>query len=373
MRPPEPAASGPFTSSALAPALALAALLLPLPAQSLAYDGFGNGPRPDLDASTGGAGWTTAWANGGTDPTEVGGVGLSFPGLATTPGAAITPKTNGVWPSTSYARSFPVPGGAAAIFVSFLLRSDTIGGDWGGLQFGQYPYAMTVGAPLGAYQFGLMTSQGLGDYSNHALTVGQTVLLVVAIRRNTPSAGLTYRLYVDPAVGQPEPANADATFGMVMLNALPGALTLTNSTGFTTDELRVGTTWASVLPQPISPWTDLGFAKPGITGAPHLAGTGPMAAQSWSGVALANARPTSTALLVIGTQIVNQPLLGGILVPDPAVVVVQPTDASGAATYQNLLPAGLAAGLFLRFQYWIVDAAALQGFSASNGLQGVTQ
>lgn len=356
----------------LAP-FAIALLLAPTHAQSIAYDGFGNGPRADLAGSAGGTGWTSAWFDGGTDPTTVGGPGLVHQGLATTAGGAITPAAAGSWPSSYYQRSFAVPAGANGIYVSFLLRDDAGSGSWGGISFGQYPYRMTVGAPLGMYAFGLMTSNGIGNVTNRPLVQGQTVLVVVAIQKNTPAAGITYRLYLDPAIGMPEPAFADAAFGLSMVQALPGAVAIDNGTGFTTDELRVGTTWSSVLPPQVSNWTDLGFAKPGANGAPHLSGFGPLAGLSVSGVQMTNARPTTTALLVIGTQIVNQPLLGGILVPDAAVVMAMATDGVGAAGYQTTLPAGLLAGLPLRFQYWVVDPAATFGFAASNGLQGVTQ
>lgn len=343
-------------------------------AQLLAHDGFGSGPRPDLAGSTAGSGWTAPWSSAGTDPTSIDGVGLDYPGLDTTHGGAVTAPATGVWPQSRYQRPFQAPpAGTNALYVSFLLRADAGNSGWGGLSFGQYPYAMAVGVPGGMYAFGLMTSHGLGDVSNRPLVLGQTVLVVVKISRNAPAPGIVYRMYLDPTVGSPEPANAAATYGMAPVSALPTYLSIDNGTGFTTDELRVGTTWAAVLPAQPPAWSDLGFAKPGANGAPHLAGVGSLSAHTQCGLTLGNACPSSVALLVLGSQVVNAPFLGGVLVPDVGAVVPMATDGFGAASLSATWPAGIPAGLPLRFQYWIADPAATFGFAASNGLQGVTR
>jgi hypothetical protein len=343
-------------------------------AQLLAHDGFGNGPLANLDGSTGGAGWTTPWIDVGTDPTAVQGVGLSYPGLDTTPGAAITPVATGTWPSTIYQRAFsPPPAGTRSVFVAFLLRDDAGQGMWGGLSFGQYPYEMTVGSPLGMYTFGLMTSHGIGNLTNRRLVLGQTVLVVVEIRSNAPAPGVTYRMFLDPVIGAPQPASAAATFALTQVSALPSGLALDNGTGFTTDELRVGTTWAAVLPAQPNSWRDLGFAKPGVNGAPQLSGSGTLQANTPCGVTLTNGSPSSLGLLILGTQVLNAPFLGGVLVPDVAAAVPLATDAAGAATLVALWPAGIPPGLHLSCQLWIADFAATFGISASNGLQGTSR
>lgn len=219
-------------------------------AQLLAYDGFGNGPLADLHGSTGGTGWTSAWLDSTYDAiTSITGDGLTYPGLDTTPGGAVTAVGEGVYPMCSYYRAFPTPPlGTNAIYVSFLLRADAGYGIWGGLEFGNYPYAMTVGSPLGMYSYGLMVSEGLGDISNAPLIEGETSLVVVKISKNSPGAGSSYKLYLNPTIGQAEPSFALAQFGLGMISTLPTSLKLDNGGGFTTDEIRVGTTWASVLP-----------------------------------------------------------------------------------------------------------------------------
>lgn len=355
-------------------ALGLSVAVHPLSAQTLAYDGFGNGPLQDLAGSTGGTGWVSAWADVGTDTTLVAGPGLQYPGLASQPGAAVTPVAGGVWPSSIYQRTFQAPAvGTNVLYVSFLLRDDAAWGSWGGISFGQYPLKMTVGSPLGYYAYGLMVSEGLGDVSGKPLVVGETTLVVVKVSKNAPGTGITYRMYLDPVIRAPEPSFPDAAFTLAAVQSLPSAVSIDNGTGFTTDELRAGTSWASVLPAQAPIWIDLGFAKPGTFGAPHLAGSGPLTAGSRAAVTLTNARASALALLGIGTAAQYLPLLGGVLVPSPQISMAQVTDASGSAALQALWPHGVMPGQTVIFQYWIQDPVATFGFSASNGLQAISQ
>jgi hypothetical protein len=340
-------------------------------AQLLAYDGFGNGPIANLAGSTGGAGWTSAWANGSTDLTKIAGNGLSYTGLAATVGGAVTPTASGVWPSSIYARAFtPPPTGTNTIYASFLMRDDAAYGSWGGVSFGQYPSKVTVGSPLGYYQYGLMMSQGLGDVASKPLVQGQTTLVVVKITKNATGASLTYRLFLDPAIGSNEPAFAAATLSVG--GAMPSAISIDNGTGFTTDEIRIGTTWSSVLPAAPQAWSDQGFAKPGALGAPHLAGTGPLSANTPVTLELTNTIPNAPTFLVLGQNAVNLPFMGGILVPNPTILVALQTSASGRLTLNATWPAGIPAGTTLCTQMWIQDPAATFGFAASNGLLGTS-
>ena len=341
-------------------------------AQTLAYDGFGGTPTANLAGTNGGSGWTGVWMDAGVDITGIGGPGLAHPGLAATPGGAVTPDANGIWPNSRYQRAFtPAPSSVDSLYVSFLLRPDTANASWGGLMFGQWPNAMTVGSPSGYYEFGLLTSQGLGDFSGKPLVQGQTTLVVVRIDRNTAGSGASYRMYLDPVIGTPEPAFAAATFGSGV-PSLPTALSIDNGTGVTTDEIRVGTTWNSVLPAAYDPWTDMGFAKPGASGAPHLTGVGTLAGGTLAMLKLTNALPNSTTWLAIGTQTLTLPVFGGVLVPDPLLIVVQPTTAAGTATFRATWPTGVAPGATVYAQYWVLDPAATFSLSASNGLEGVT-
>jgi len=235
-------------------------------ADLIASDSFGNGSLANLAGTNGGLGWAGTWSfDGGDLVTGVSGPGLFYSGLQSVPGAAVT-EVGGIDGMTRYGRSFgALPAGTTKIYVSFLMRDDAGLGAWGGLLFGSYPFAMWVGSPPGMYSFGLMMSEGLGDISNAPLIQGETNLIVVKISKNTPGTGITYRLYLNPLIGAAEPSFPLAQFALGMVNALPTALAIDNGGGFTTDEIRVGTTWASVLPTVSCP-TDLNLDG-AVTGA----------------------------------------------------------------------------------------------------------
>lgn len=216
----------------------------------IAVDSFSNGPLANLGGSNGGVGWAGPWQfAAGNVTTAISGSGLVYPGLETSPGAAVTASSDEVFPMSRYSRSFgALPAGTTKLYISFLLRDDGVFG-WGGLLFGTYPYSVECGAPLGMGVYGLMlTSVGLGDVSNVPVTQGDTALLVVKISKNTPAAGLTYSLYLDPGMGAPEPSFPLAQFSVAQVSTLPTGLSIDNGGAFTTDEIRVGKTWASVLP-----------------------------------------------------------------------------------------------------------------------------
>ncbi|MFO0962128.1 MAG: hypothetical protein U0625_04405 [Phycisphaerales bacterium] len=216
----------------------------------VAYDGCDGQPGEGVAGAGTGTGWQGGWSDVGSSATATfAAAGLTYPGLATTPGAAVTDAGSGAYPMCDLQRSYgAMPGASPKMYLSFLIRGNLGSAGWGGLRLGNYPYAMTVGVPAGVYQFGVQMSEGLGGYTGVPYIEGETHLVVVRIAKNTPAAGITYRMYIDPAIGQTEPTNADAQFSLQYVNGLPTALELFNGGGIVTDELRVGTTWDAVLP-----------------------------------------------------------------------------------------------------------------------------
>jgi hypothetical protein len=134
-------------------------------------------------------------------------------------------------------------------------------------------------------------------------------------------------------------------------------------TGIEVDHLQYGTP---------GPWKDLGFAKAGSQGTPHLTGTGPLTGGSPNQLVLMSAAPSAAATLVVGLTAVLAPFKGGTLVPQPLLLVPLPTNALGGMSLPFVLPGGLPAGTQLHFQHWIQDAGASAGYAASNGLRGTT-
>ena len=120
-------------------------------------------------------------------------------------------------------------------------------------------------------------------------------------------------------------------------------------------------------------WTDLDGGIAGASGVPILSGTGTPFAGIPVGLALANAKPSGAAFLIAGDQFSGLPLLSGILVPQPDLVVgALPIDSSGGLAFAGPWPPGVPPSSKLYFQYWIPDAAAPLGVAASNGLEAIT-
>ncbi len=237
--------------AALAPAL-------PAAAQLMAYEGFAGGPVPDLNGFNGGTGWSEAWSDQSFDLiTSVAPSSLRYPMLETTDGCAATQPLLAGPGASRYQRSWTLPVLDETEYVSFLLRADPGYGPWGGLAMGSYPFRMLIGALGSLGKYGLMDSQGHSAASSVSVAEGQTVLMVVRITKNTSGQGGTYRLYVNPQVGGAEPVAADATLALASGPALPGAVMLDNGGSFTTDEIRVGSSWESVLPVDHSCHADL--------------------------------------------------------------------------------------------------------------------
>jgi hypothetical protein len=215
-----------------------------------AHDPFAGPFGLDLHGAQGGVGWTTPWQDVAYDTVSVQDAeGLTYPGLDCTAGSVLSEQGMTSYPISGYARTFgAMPSGVNQVYVSFLMREELGSMGWGGVRFGTYPYAMLVGVPSGMYAFGMMTSEGAGDVSNVSMGAGQTHLVVVRIAKTGPGGSLVYRMYVDPVVGSVEPASPLAQYGTMAVTALPTSLMLMNGGGWRTDEVRVGSTWESVLP-----------------------------------------------------------------------------------------------------------------------------
>ena len=115
-------------------------------------------------------------------------------------------------------------------------------------------------------------------------------------------------------------------------------------------------------------WVDLGHALAGTQGEPHLAGTGNLCPSAPGSLVLTNGRPGATAFLVVGLSSVWLPFHGGLLIPDPFLIVPVPLDGAGHDALPFVFPIGVPMGLQFWFQDWIPDPAAVAGFSASNAL-----
>jgi hypothetical protein len=125
-------------------------------------------------------------------------------------------------------------------------------------------------------------------------------------------------------------------------------------------------------------WKALHPGTPGQQGVPRLSGQGTLAAGMPLTVALRDAAPQATALLLVSAQALPQAFAGGVLVPAlwgplaSAQASLQ-TDASGAADVSANYPAGLPTGAHLYFQALVLDATGSAGLVLSNALQATGQ
>jgi len=121
-------------------------------------------------------------------------------------------------------------------------------------------------------------------------------------------------------------------------------------------------------------WRSLGSPLLGSAGLPHLEGTGSPRGNATVSLELGRSLPGAPAWLIAGVTRVNQPFLGGLLVPAPHAIVggftVLP---NGTLSLPFAWPAGLPPAFELSLQFWIADPTAPFGFAASNGLVGVSQ
>lgn len=119
-------------------------------------------------------------------------------------------------------------------------------------------------------------------------------------------------------------------------------------------------------------FVDLGFGLAGALGTPELTATGTTVAGSTVEFSIDNLQPNMPGLLVLGSQTIFAPVLGGTLVPLPSVTVGFATDGVGAATIAATWPS-LAPGTSLFLQAAVLDTMAPQFVAASNALQAIAR
>jgi hypothetical protein len=210
----------------------------------LVYDGFNYPVGTSLSGENGGSGWGAPWDSSrsalGVNVTQ----GLAFKNLISSPGSVTSdPALPGS--VAFYTRQLSATYGAdnTTLYMSVLLRPNAGFGFYGGINLD--------GIFIG--KSGTTNTYGIEDANNNISStsvtpvVGTTVFLV--LRANFQPGNDRFSLYVDPTPGGPEPVVPDA----VKTNYdLPPAnnIFINNAGGWTTDEIRLGSTFASVAPAP---------------------------------------------------------------------------------------------------------------------------
>lgn len=119
----------------------------------------------------------------------------------------------------------------------------------------------------------------------------------------------------------------------------------------------------------VDPYVDLGFGMPGNFGfVPQLSGDGTLLPGEAVTLTVMKCAKSSFAYLVVGTDDVYAPLLGGTLVPDPRLTIGPLPTRKGLVVLSADWLANVPPGLSVFLQCWVLDGSAAQGYSASNGL-----
>lgn len=237
----------------LTPSILLTSSVLALSSSCLAgdlvaYEGFNYNPSINLQGASGGSGWSGNWVKNQLVVTGVGTFGLTWPNLQTSGNCAATAAFGGTQYSI-YTRLLASYANNGTVYVSFLFQPLFGYGAGGGLEFGPLTGGMIVGAHPGTGYYGLMDTFFAGVDTQVPVEQNVTALCVVKVTNNFDGT-VVYSLYMNPTVGGPEPLSAEATY--MIGGTMPNLVRILNDGGFLTDEIRVGTTWTSVLP-PIAP------------------------------------------------------------------------------------------------------------------------
>lgn len=228
----------------------------------LAYEPFDyplgelNGGVPttatDIPTAGTGGGFTSTWFSGGTGTTIV--EGLTYPGLQTS-------ENSLQWsPSVAYhglnLAAAILPSTTPAVYVSFLYRAPSFTANKTG-----FAVDNGAGANQGYYMgmtapgvFGVATVvNGSGTILGTAaesISYHSTYFIVVKFEKN--SAGTYYQsgsIWINPMPGGPESAPSGTFTGTYTgMNRIQTFLTALGGSTVITDEVRFGTTWASVTP-----------------------------------------------------------------------------------------------------------------------------
>ena len=235
-----------------------------------AYEGFSYTAGSLLNGQNGGTGaWNSTWAeytnfNGEKVNDTISATSLSYAsGIHTllTSGGALS--STGI--TSDDVRSFT--SGATVVYISFLMRHDTVGSpvpqDYGGLTIdgtlgGGSSYF--VGDP-GASDFisaGIAGSDASLVQSTTTLNLGSVVFLVARITINAMNNNDPLRLYINPVPGSSEASNTNFINknGLDIGTAVTGVEFISGTNAnWTFDELRVGTTFEDVVTEVPPPAT----------------------------------------------------------------------------------------------------------------------
>ena len=257
----------------------LAGLLAATPARAelIAYEGFDYASGTDIRGQSGGTGWAAGSSWSGYDPRytwpgTVTSSGLSYGSLDTQGNALTTSTTPGPELSSSaiYWRNLPQFGQeGTTLYVSFLFRPEPGFGVYGGVNltddYGNGIYVGKSGAD-GYNNYGLEGPLNVIDSSSVPVTAGETAFIV--LKSQFLAGNDVYSIFVNPALDGVEsgvPSAVKTNLDPVSGSPLVGTTFQFNNYGYyTIDEIRVGTTYADVMPTAVPEPTALSLLAVGF-------------------------------------------------------------------------------------------------------------
>ncbi|RKY18923.1 MAG: hypothetical protein DRQ55_12065 [Planctomycetota bacterium] len=247
---------------------------------------------------------------------------------------------------------------------SIAVGTQYFGAGW----FGAF-YSVNGGSPinLGSLNNGTMAGRARGVSEQGEIIVGYDLAGLDTEAwvwtQATGIVGLNALLLSLGITGAPklQQSTAVSDDGTVVVGGALGSTGFNSNAGFIAEFTSTGT------------WSDLGHALAGALGDPVLTGGGDLLPFSTVNIALSAALPNGSAWLLIGLSALNAPFKAGVLVPSPDMTLGPlAIDGTGSLSMSSFWPAGVPSGFTSYFQYWIPDAAGVQGFAASNGLGATT-
>jgi hypothetical protein len=219
------------------------------------YEGFKYKAGDPLKGQDGGTGWSGAWNVTSTGAATIANGSLADPSgkLATTGNSALSSPTD----VTDAARTLAAAlgGNNETEYISFLLDPRTLGsGNYSAgllLRNKANTGGLLIGRGVDGSNYGLQDESANGKLaqSNTAPKKDTTVFLVVKAQFGNGTTNDTFSLYVNPTPGGQLPANPDATIQFLMGTA-PAVELFETGGQWQFDEIRIGTTYASVAPTP---------------------------------------------------------------------------------------------------------------------------
>ena len=129
----------------------------------------------------------------------------------------------------------------------------------------------------------------------------------------------------------------------------------------------------AVVENGTGPWSKLGHSLGGAEGFSRLQGFGPLTPGSPVTVRISNGQAGSPAILVAGLSQILAPFKGGVLVPQPTLVVpLGVLDEAGARQVSGLWPTTMPHDASYSLQVWRPEAGAPSGFGATTAIEGMT-